>query len=276
MEDLIKSIAWTHTPSIFDLVEKEEVTDDQPAFNQLHLQTLTRGLNETKIASRWKTFLEKIKGYKEKEIIVDKHPVWIPLIELHTPMTGKAVLSYKQTNSTESVSTLKVLGTGFGETLTTSFKNSIRFSSENSSKSFEMQIIATVIRFTGKNNIDLLQLNPQIPPDGPAYRIVDLEPIPTPKNLDPARWTILQRIDLRNAGQNGEYIWEREKISDANWKINLGFAMPVLTGVDIGWNMQLTESEAFAVEYTMPYGKEYTFFQPAGESRLTPFCSERD
>lgn len=273
-DSLFKINNWRRTPSVYELDAANVLDESRPAFEQIQLYSLTRGATGEKLKEYWQSFLRRFRKLEPKEILVDHQPVWVPLLDLHVPAAGKGSVTYTQSGSHETGPELKILGSGFGGTLSAELSESLSFNAEDIGKSFQMKILVTATHYASDEGDDQIRLEPELPPSSPEYRIEDLPAALPPAALDSPQWQILHRVNLSNA-QKGTYTWQRERTVQASWKVDAGIPIPEALGITANWTLEISRSEAFSVKYEIPYGREYVFYQPTGEVLLTPFCVVR-
>ena len=77
---------------IFDLLEKGKISEVKPRFDLIspedRLITPT-GRPISLRGKKWKNLINFIKHFKKDEIILDKEPIWLPIIKVHAPPIGK-------------------------------------------------------------------------------------------------------------------------------------------------------------------------------------------
>jgi hypothetical protein len=75
---------------VYELNAAHALNEDQPAFEQIQLHSLTRGDTGEKLRQRWQSFLQRFRKLKPKQTLVDHQPVWVPLLDLFVAAAGKA------------------------------------------------------------------------------------------------------------------------------------------------------------------------------------------
>ncbi len=264
--------SWSRTPSVYELEEMKALKDDQPAFEQIQLHSLTRGDTGEKLRQRWQSFLRRFRKLKPVETFVDHQPTWVSLFNLYVPTEGKASITYKQVESVLSGPELKILGSGFGGGLNMALSEVHGFNAEGVGKSLQIQLLVTAIHYASDEGDDQVRLEAEFPAGAPEFRILDLPNPEAPASWDSSQWQILHKVNLTGANK-GLYTWQRDKTTEANWKFDAGIPVPEALGVKLSWTLKITRSEAFSVKYEIPYGKEYFFYQPNTEILLAPLCS---
>jgi hypothetical protein len=74
--------------------------------------------------ARWKSLLDRVRGYRGSEVILDRELVWLHLIDLQVPPGGAATFTYEHTGHTDTGLDLKVLGVGFGSGVAVAIEDS--------------------------------------------------------------------------------------------------------------------------------------------------------
>lgn len=259
-------------PSVYELEETNSLRDDQPAFEQIQLHSLTRGDSGEKLRQRWQSFLRRFRKLKPVQTLVDHQPIWVSLFNLYVPAEGKAQITYKQVDNIQSGPELKILGSGFGGGLNMVLSEVHSFNAEGIGKSLQIRLLVTAIHYASDEGDDQVRLEAELPAEALEFRILDLPSPATPTAWDSSQWQILHKVNLTGANK-GLYTWQRDKTKEANWKVDAGIPVPESLGVKLSWTLKLTRSESFSVKYEIPYGNEYIFYQPNTEILLAPLCS---
>jgi len=260
---------WKSTPSLYELEAANELSETQPALEQIQAYGLTRGESNTGLGELWRAFLRRFRKLEPVRTLVDRQPIWFPLIDLYVPRGGKAAMTYKREAELESGPELKILGSGFSGGLTTQFSDTSGFSAEGLGKSYQMKILVTAILYESEDGDQQVRLEPALAGEAPEYQVIDLPAPQPPACLESPDWSVIYKLKLSGASQ-GTYTWQREKVFGANWKVAAGIPIPESLGFTLNWSVKVSQSEAFEVKYEIPYGQNYIFYQPSRDVLLAP------
>jgi hypothetical protein len=270
-EDILK-IRWSRVPSVYELDAAHALNEEQPAFDQVQIYDPVRAITPEKLRQMWRSFLQRFRRLELKQTLLNREPFWVSLLDLYVPEASKAVLTYKQSDSMQTGPELKILGSGFGGGLSATLSETLGFSAEGIGKALQLKILVTVSHYASNEGDDQVRLEPELPPSGPEYRIVDLSTQAAPDSIESQQWKFLHKADLTGANQ-GTYTWQRDKTAEATWKVDAGIPIPEALGIKLNWTLKVARSDAFTVKYEIPYGKKYIFYQPSDQNMLAPFCA---
>lgn len=106
--------------------------------------------------------------------------------------------------------------------------------------------------------------------DPNKLRIVDI-PIKS-KDSDTfslENYEIADELTLSTSKDVGNVSWEYESKQNAKWGTK--FNVPILKVCDFRY--ELEETGDYQVNYSVPYGYDYTFYQPKNEILIVPYCT---
>src|SRR5512139_2941766 len=170
----LSQLVWNRHPSAFELVEAGILDEEQPEFARVGAESLTRGHPAYALKNYWQSFLRRIRGYKVSRILFEQQSVWLPLFDLHVPYEGTAELTYKRSSKHKIGAEIKVLGIGFGSSLSTSITETVAFKAEKSGKSYQIKLLATAIEYVSRTDPTLIRLDLNKPEGASEYRICDI------------------------------------------------------------------------------------------------------
>lgn len=255
---------------IFDLLESGKINENQPRFDLI--SPLDRLINPTGRptsvrGTNWKNFIKIIKPYQKVEVILDKEPIWLPLIIVYAPPLGKVSFKYSLTMEQEKCLRIKIFGLQGGNCNRVTLTKSIGFDAVDYHKSLEVRALLTVTKYVKKKKI----INrTDIFTDPNKLRIVDI-PIKS-KDSDTfslENYEIADELTLSTSKDVGNVSWEYESKQNAKWGTK--FNVPILKVCDFRY--ELEETGDYQVNYSVPYGYDYTFYQPKNEILIVPYCT---
>lgn len=138
---------------IFDLLESGKINENQPRFDLI--SPLDRLINPTGRptsvrGTNWKNFIKIIKPYQKVEVILDKEPIWLPLIIVYAPPLGKVSFKYSLTMEQEKCLRIKIFGLQGGNCNRVTLTKSIGFDAVDYHKSLEVRALLTVTKYVKK------------------------------------------------------------------------------------------------------------------------------
>jgi hypothetical protein len=276
----LEPVTWKRIPGGFELLEQDRLDDEQPAFDKLPTPSATRGwLGQEDFQTlklRWQRFLQRLKGFSKDEIVAERQPLWVPLIDLHVPPGGRATVSYERMETARSGAGIKVLGSGFGSAGSVLLSEGFTFAAEGSGKSFQVKLLMTATKYTAANGQSIVRLDVDNEGDHMDARLVNLPTLDERNRFRSASeqgWKIVHRIRLSEASEAGYYTWKQGAQKRATWRAELG-APPFLVNVGVAPSLTLESEHGddLTITFEVPYGQDYVFYSRRSESPLVPFC----
>jgi hypothetical protein len=204
--------------------------------------------------------------------VLDREPLWLHLIDLHVPSGGTATFSYEHTGRTDAGLDLKVLGVGFGSGVSVAIEESMTLPAADSGKALRARMLLTAQRYETRAGDSLVRLDLS-PPDVPEYEVTDL-PAPPPADLtDPLKWRVVRREHLSGSTDSQARSWSYSCERQARWSMKLGVTLPAPVGEIASFHAEVAQADRASVAFDMPYGHDYAFYVPAGESPLAPLVT---
>lgn len=255
-------------PGLFELLEASELGDTAPDPGAIGLPVSARAAGGEKMSSTmWRSLRDRLAGYRPGEVLLDREPVWIELVELWVPPAGRATFVYERESTKEVNLDVKVLGLGFGSGTSLSFDRSITLTASASGKALRLPMLLTARRYENKAGSVLVRVD-VAPPEIPAPKVADLS-APADDIDDPLKWRIVERPSLSSSAEAGAATLTYSSKREARWEVRLGIALPApleLTPLRV----EATGVETATVTLELPYGKDYVLYVPAGQSPLAP------
>jgi hypothetical protein len=270
-------LSATAVPGAFELIEAGQLDGDDPAFDRIPLPGSSRAVSDRlgpgELAARWRSLLDRLRGYTKDEVVLDRQPIWVPLIDLYVPPDGASTLSSRRRAKMSGGLKLKVLGAGFGSATAFAFADEITFSATRAAKSLRVQMLLTAVRYVGKGRGSLLRVDVGVPESHVEHQIVDLPEPPAPDLSQPLLWTVLRREHLSGSTDAGSFTWTYTSSQQPKWEVGLGGSVLGSLGGELSLGVEAERSEEISVAFEMPYGKDYVFYTPTGQSPLAPRCA---
>jgi hypothetical protein len=276
----ITGLSWKRMRGALELLEDGQLKEDQPQFQDLgtpQSELRLAGLDMKQIKERWGAFVNRLKGYHKEEPLMERVPIWIPIIDLHLPPGGKSVLKYERKSSQEMGAELKIFGIKSGSGGAISFSESIKFSAEHVGKSLLVLAYATITPYVSNDGRDkFFRLDWDC--ETVTHKIEDISKDQNNQvlqSLDTTLWKKVKEVDLSSSSGSGQFTWQYKATQDAHWNVNLGAGITVFGGIGVEFSLplQFKRSEDFEVTFDMPYGYDYVFFHRLGETPLIPMCA---
>jgi hypothetical protein len=264
------SESWTPLPGPFELLERED-TDSDALADSSSVARGTRGIGSSLGRERLRRLLDRLRGLRRVEILLDSAPTWFDLVELHVPPEGHAELKRSRSTKGDVVPQLKLFGLGFGSGVTASFAESTTFDANKNGKIMQVKMLVTASRYVDGEGGSILRVDIGGPPTGVEHRIIDL-PTAILDEFDRSNWTLLERADLSGVADEGKFAWIYTAGRRAKWTVGLNLMVPSLP-VGASLQAEVEGSEEFETSFEVPYGRDVIFYHRTGEAPLAPHCS---
>lgn len=272
---------WQVRPSAFDLLESGQLRDDEPRFDDFPAALPSAQfapLTGPELSERWRSLLRRLRGYTASRQLIDWQTVWLPIIKLPAPPSGRSIFEYKAGSARRVTPCLKVFGVGLGAKAEHSFTESFQIEASEIGKQYLISLDLTTTEWLSKTNPPIRQVDVRTPAEGVNERVVDLPTDPDDPAVtgvwDPDGWIEMRRIELSHATAPGMETRRLAVARTCNWKP--GFHMPTLAGMaglDLGLEVEVERSDSFELSLELPYGHDYVFYRRSSEVPLVPCCS---
>jgi hypothetical protein len=265
-------LATGSVPGALELIERDELDDEIPEFSRIPLPASMRAfedpLDVEASTGRWRALLQRLRGYRKAEVLLDREPVWVPLVDLQVPPGGASTFVYTRTLSATDNLDVKILGVGFGSAASVTFVDSLTLPAAGTGKVLRVRMLMTATRYESQGGDSLVRVDID-PADVVEHEVADLEATPPAELADTLAWRVLRRERLSAAGGSGRVSWAYSAGRDARWNANIGVTLPQV-GTSIALGVEAAGAEETTVTFELPYGKDYVFYVPVGQTPLAP------
>lgn len=254
-----------------NLLEKGELNYADVRFDDVAPAGTIRGGvgGQAEEATRWRAFLDRLRGYQRESVFMDREPFWVPIAELVAPESVKATCRATGRQSRSSSLRLDIAGSGFGNGLRTTLATDLSFTCEGTTLQLAVQVTITATRYTARRGPAIMRVD--VDSATKRLRLENVEPEQLPDPLLPPLFELVHRVDLNAVHDPGTYTWAQHLERETSWSLALGAAFPQLGGCSV--SLSLAGVEGTEVAFELPYGRDYLIYRRSGRSSLLPRCA---
>jgi hypothetical protein len=259
-------------PGAFDLWERGELDPASPRFADLPMASRVRidsRIETSELRSRWQAFLDRLQGYQRDRVLLDRVPVWVPIVELFPPPDGQARIAYSRQTEISQATTLKILGVGHGDGLSATLMTEIEFNADAEPLALCMPVLVTATRYLRDSGQAMVRWD--VHPGGPETKLSAVSPRQPPVILTSPHYEVVETLRLADAPGQGSFSWTRRAAQRASWQFSVAPALPALA-TELQLGVEMEGSEAFEVTFALPFGRDYVLYYEVGVSRVAPQC----
>lgn len=254
-------------PGAFELLESGGLDEERPGFAQLERAGMLRRPREdpSEERSRWRAFVDRIRGYRRGVTLIDDHVLWLQLIELVPPFGVKAKCSRKSSSQQNAAMSIEILGTGLGGGSRASVSAKLEFETDGAPIAVEAPVTLGATEYVHDRFPTIIRVDAALVEDHVRLRPAVFERPP------PFDFELVERVDLTDMDGSGTATWLGSAAREAAWSWNLGAEVPVLgkTKISVGLK-RVDETE---VSFELPYGADYLIYSPLDRSPVLPRCA---
>lgn len=267
-------ISWSPVASPFDLVDREDLSDDELDF--LAARGATRDLSLAGLRDRWMRLRQRLSGLRREEILWTDAEATVTALRVDPPPGGRAQVRYRQDRTTAGEGSLKLFGIGFGGGVTARLGSQLSFTATEAPLELVLHVRTNGARYRDpRGNATLTRVDFSADAGGMDFEI-RVAPGPPPDTTSPGGmpWTLEKTLRLAHAlGSEPVEFTYPDVERKAAW--NVGVAVPSIAtaaGLELEARMTCESTNAYDVTFELPNGRDYGFYAPAGENVMVPYC----
>jgi hypothetical protein len=260
----------TTVPGALDLLEKGELNYTDVRFDVAPVGTVRGGTGgPAELASWWRAFLDRLRGYQRESVVMDREPFWVPIVELVAPENVRATCKSTTSRSQSLSLRLDIVGSGFGNGLRATLATDLSFSCEVAPLRLAVQVRITATRYVARRGPAIIRLDVDSAAKEIRLETAEREQLPHP--LLPPLFELVQRVDLNAVRDPGIYTWAQRLESETSWSLKLGAKFPQISESSV--SLSLAGVRETELTFEMPYGRDYLIYRQSGHSSLLPRCA---
>lgn len=270
-------LPWHPHPGAFDLVAipEEEIATKQLEF--LHVSDAVRG-PFADMKAKWHGLRQRLRGLTESEVLCREHQATISILRLYRPPGGNAAVSYRKSVSIGRAAAFTIFGVGFGAGGSTDLSSALNFTADETNLEMLLHLPVTAVRHLNpRTGVSLLRIDLGGQNQSVSYELRSFDEPPPKFDLDDydrLEWQVLKRILLAESKASEMVTWTYPDVArEAYWHGKLDASPLPLSTASIKVEIKCRRADAYSAKFSLPHGKNYVFFSPAGETVIAPLCA---
>jgi hypothetical protein len=255
-------------PGALELLESGELDDANPRYAELAGPGSVRAPGDSVNVPLWQAMLDRLRGYRRDEVVLDGVETWLPLVELVPPRGGRASCVRKVSETRGAAIGFKIFGTGFGSTLRATLETEIEFSADETPVALTMPVRLTAVRYLHDRFPPLLRVDVR---DGGGHLRLASLPEPPPVSLDSPGFELVRRVELSQVSSPGTFAWTTRAEEGTTWSWSFGATLPGIG--EASTTVEAQDVRDLEVGFELPYGHDYVIYQQDHRPRLAPRCA---
>lgn len=272
-------IAWSSVASPFDLVDRDDLSDDELDF--LAAQGATRDLPLAELRDRWGRLRQRLAGVQQEEVLWTDAEATVTALQVYPPPGGRAQVRYRQDHTKSGEGSLKLFGIGYGAGAAARIGSQLSFTATEAPLELVLHVRTSGARYRdARRNATLTRVDFSAAADGMDFeiRVASGPPPDTTRGAGGMPWRLEKALRLANArGSEPVEFTYPEVERRATW--NVGVAVPSIAaaaGLELEARMTCESTSAYDVTFELPNGRNYGFYAPPGEDVMVPYCAVLD
>jgi hypothetical protein len=262
---------WAYEQGLFEFLEQGADAGDLP-------DSLIARTAASRGSTKLQQVLDWLRGSRLEDVLCERQPIWVPLVEAWAPPGGTFEFSYRASSDRSAAAEVNVFALGgLGGSSSRQVTREIGWPPQSEGRALYIRSFITIRRYVLTTGEQLDRVDVDCSGETGDYRHVQL-----PASTHPFAAATPTKGDLTAAGYatsdiqwchdvDGPTIYTPGTTAVHNWTFGPELGIPALQ-TSLKLHVGVARAESFTTSFTLPGGSDYAFCAPFGESPVAPIC----